>query len=315
MPRKRKTAAFALKVALLFLTPGLVLGALEPFAALAGPTGATPLDNSAAALTAHVTLTFEPNGQRAAFSPPAVALTKRRAPLLKFASRWQPNDFRGFKAPLLVFKSSSALSPAGFIKASHVVRSSTNHPFDRPHESETNSDRINFDSPVLAPLAFVRFCRRYPQECKVSQAVPRPGPIGLDTARGTELAEVNRNVNGMIKPQENHGDVTSEEWLLFPHLGDCNDYAVTKRHELLMRGWPMYSLLLAEVAIPSGEHHLVLIVRTEKADLILDNLNKDIQPISQSEYRWIRAQQPKNPKFWSTIRDWRAPRIAMDVQR
>jgi predicted transglutaminase-like cysteine proteinase len=89
-------------------------------------------------------------------------------------------------------------------------------------------------------------------------------------------------------------------WLVAPKAGDCNDYAVTKRHELLARGWPSRSLLLAEVVISSGEHHLVLVVRTRDSDLVLDNLNENIRHWSKTGYQWVRVQMPSNPKFWRT---------------
>jgi predicted transglutaminase-like cysteine proteinase len=70
---------------------------------------------------------------------------------------------------------------------------------------------------------------------------------------------------------------------------------------LLTHGWPTHSLLLAEVVISSGEHHLVLVVRTCENDFVLDNLNENILPVSQTPYRWVRAQEPINPRFWATI--------------
>ena len=94
----------------------------------------------------------------------------------------------------------------------------------------------------------------------------------------------------------------TEEWLISPSAGDCKDYAITKRHELLARGWPSRALLLSEVVIPSGEHHLVLIVRTKNVDLVLDNLNGDIQSVANRQYHWVRIQSPQNPKFWARVR-------------
>lgn len=157
------------------------------------------------------------------------------------------------------------------------------------------------DTPVLAPVAFIRFCDRYPEDCKNRQPEFEQTPITLTQARLAELAKINRDVNLSIKPEPNLAGVIGEEWLVSPRHGDCSDYAVTKRHELLARGWPSRSLLLAEVVTPSGEHHLVLIVRTREHDLVLDNLNWDIRPVSQIGYQWIRAQQEDNPRFWSTI--------------
>ena len=170
---------------------------------------------------------------------------------------------------------------------------------------------VALSTPVLAPIAFVRFCIRYPEDCKVHSSHGDQTPISLTQARLIELEKINRDINSSIKPTVNLEGVAAETWLVSPSQGDCNDYAVTKRHELLARGWPSRSLLLAEVQLDSGEHHLVLIVRTREDDLVLDNLNSDIRPISHIKYRWIRAQQTENPRFWSTIKVRRPDRIAM----
>jgi predicted transglutaminase-like cysteine proteinase len=159
-----------------------------------------------------------------------------------------------------------------------------------------------FVTPVLAPAAFVHFCNRYPDDCKVRQTEFDQTPVALTEARFIELSKINTAVNSSIKPRVKRKSVLVEDWVVAPHEGNCSDYAVTKRHMLLARGWPSDSLLLAEVAITSREHHLVLVVRTSNRDLVLDNLNSDVRPISQSNYRWIRGQQTENPRFWSTIK-------------
>lgn len=157
--------------------------------------------------------------------------------------------------------------------------------------------RVEFDTPSLAPLAFVRFCLHYARECEVRNGEADQGVITLTQMRLTELLEVNRVVNHLIAPQPNP-DILHAEWRIAPTQGDCSDYAVTKRHELLIRGWPSGALLLAEVILPSREHHLVLVVRTREVDLVLDNLNSDIRPASQSDYRWLRMQREDNPNYW-----------------
>ena len=181
-----------------------------------------------------------------------------------------------------------------------------------PNQIEANVDRIVFNKPVLAPVAFVRFCMRYHEDCKVSPMGSDRAPIPLTKARLAELAKVNQDVNRAIKPEANLGGVMAEEWLVAPRQGDCNDYAVTKRHELLARGWPSHSLLLTEVVVASGEHHLVLVVRTSEDDFVLDNLSAHVRPVSQIAYEWVRAQQIENPKFWAKINVVRANRVALN---
>ncbi len=109
------------------------------------------------------------------------------------------------------------------------------------------------------------------------------------------------------------GNGTFEEWLIAPQAGDCKDYAITKRHELLERGWPSRALLLSEVIVPDGEHHLVLVVRTKDGDLVLDNLNASIRPATMTfrQYQWVRMEMPQNPKFWARVRMPGTVHIAM----
>ena len=173
---------------------------------------------------------------------------------------------------------------------------------------------VAFNTPVLAPVAFIRFCARYPEDCRRRSTDFDQTPVSLTKARMAELSEINREVNLSIEPQPNLESVLTEEWLVAPRRGDCNDYAVTKRHELLAHGWPSRSLLLAEVVTASGGHHLVLVVRTREADLVLDNLNWNIRPVSQVEYQWVRAQQADNPKFWSAINMERIDRVAREAR-
>jgi predicted transglutaminase-like cysteine proteinase len=123
----------------------------------------------------------------------------------------------------------------------------------------------------------------------------------LTPQRRAELVTVNAQVNRRIVPEHNDRGVAGEKWLISPARGDCNDYAVTKRHELLERGWPSRALLLAEVVIGSGEYHLVLVVRTEQGDLVADNLSANIRPWYQTRYRWVRVRSPRNPQFWATV--------------
>lgn len=164
---------------------------------------------------------------------------------------------------------------------------------------ESRMSRISFKVPSLAPMAFIRFCNKYPQDCE-ARSTPSP-PVALTATRMDELAAVNRAVNRAIEPQADNRRVSQEEWLLSPRAGDCNDYAVSKRHRLIARGWPSRSLLLTEVVLPSGKHHLVLVVRTQEDDFVLDNLADDIRPVSQRHYKWVRGQQEKNPKLWSIV--------------
>jgi predicted transglutaminase-like cysteine proteinase len=165
------------------------------------------------------------------------------------------------------------------------------------------SDQVHFGAPVLPPLGHSRFCLRYPDECLVHTIDFRHRNIELTPERWDELNSVNREVNRDIVPYVPIESGATEEWLISPLTGDCKDYAVTKRHELLARGWPSRALLLSEVVVPSGEHHLVLVVRIKSVDLVLDNLNANIRPVAMTygQYDWVRIESPQNPKFWTRV--------------
>jgi predicted transglutaminase-like cysteine proteinase len=139
-----------------------------------------------------------------------------------------------------------------------------------------------------------------PAECVPHRTVFRGGPIALTAERRDELLKVNAQINSSIIPKRNT-EGAGKAWVVSPKTGDCNDYAVTKRHELLARGWPSRALLLAEVVTTSGEHHLVLVVRTREGDIVADNLSQDIKLWTRTPYQWIRIQSPRTPALWSNL--------------
>jgi predicted transglutaminase-like cysteine proteinase len=141
-------------------------------------------------------------------------------------------------------------------------------------------------------------------DCKVHGIDFRRRNISLTPGRWNELNTVNREVNRDIVPEVTAGNGATEEWLISPPAGDCKDYAITKRHELLARGWPSRALLLSEVVVPSGEHHVVLVVRMKDVDLVLDNLNANVRPLAvmYRQYQWVRIETQQNPKFWARVR-------------
>jgi predicted transglutaminase-like cysteine proteinase len=171
--------------------------------------------------------------------------------------------------------------------------------------------RIQVDGPTLAPLAHAHFCKNYARDCRVQKIMFRGGAIDLTAERHQELVQINAEINRAIKPTRVNESVAAEKWLIAPKTGDCNDYAVTKRHQLLARGWPARALLLAEVVTSWGEHHLVLVIRTRQGDLVADNLSADVRNWTQADYRWVRMQSSKNPTFWSTVKPLQAGAMAM----
>ena len=151
--------------------------------------------------------------------------------------------------------------------------------------------RAGSSNPTLAPLAFVRFCMRNGTQC---QPTGQPDEIVQATPQAmAAIDSVNRQVNARIRPSEKEA-----EWRINPATGNCNDYVVSKRHALLASGFPSSALLISVVRTPSGQGHLVLIVRTNREDLVLDNLTTSVLSVAETPYLWIKRQTSIDPRQW-----------------
>jgi len=173
-------------------------------------------------------------------------------------------------------------------------------PLNKPMEPQSAIRHVRFETPTLPPMAHTTFCLRYENECRTKPQF-RGGLVRLTEERWSILKQINQTVNRSIIPDSAEPGSGVESWLINPARGDCNDYAVTKRHELLHRGWPSGALLLSEVVTNWGKHHLILVVRTRSGDLVLDNLTPAIKSWARVPYRWIRIQMPNHARLWTTI--------------
>jgi predicted transglutaminase-like cysteine proteinase len=172
---------------------------------------------------------------------------------------------------------------------------------DRPSQDSNPSAPIVEASPTLAPFQHVRFCLRYPSDCKSD---PRESERIDPTPENFELLDrINRSTNAAIVPvSKDYGADLGNGWTIAPSSGDCNDYAVTKRHELLLGGLPSKALRLSVVKTASGIGHLVLVVATTKGDMVLDNLTDAIRPWQSTDYRWIKIQSAADARFWNEVK-------------
>jgi predicted transglutaminase-like cysteine proteinase len=155
-------------------------------------------------------------------------------------------------------------------------------------------------APTLAPFQHVRFCLRYPSDCKSEPTENRRIDLNEETLK--LLKRVNHSVNMSIIPMpKSYGQDLGDSWTIAPNMGDCNDYAVTKRHELLENGLPSGALRLSVVKTASGIGHLVLVVVTTKGDIVMDDLTEVIRPWQSTNYHWLKVQSATDPKFWYEI--------------
>ena len=150
------------------------------------------------------------------------------------------------------------------------------------------------------PYGFVRFCERDPQECLPTLA--SDARFEATPERLSDLDELNRAVNHEIEPatdMEIYG--VAEYWTLPTTRGDCEDYALLKRHRLIARGWPSAALLMTVVRDEKNEGHAVLTARTTQGDFILDNKIDVVRLWNQTPYHYVMRQSYLNPKVWVSL--------------
>jgi predicted transglutaminase-like cysteine proteinase len=160
--------------------------------------------------------------------------------------------------------------------------------------------RISDGSPTLAPFQYVRFCLRYPAECKSDPTDKER--IDLTAENLDLLRRVNQDVNASIAPtSKGYGTDLRDGWSIGPTIGDCNDYAVTKRHELIASGVPAKALRLSVVKTIGGIGHLVLVVATTRGDVVMDNLTEAIRSWQNTDYQWLKIQSASDARYWFEV--------------
>ncbi|WP_217573629.1 transglutaminase-like cysteine peptidase [Mesorhizobium sp. GbtcB19] len=152
------------------------------------------------------------------------------------------------------------------------------------------------------PYGWLDFCHRRPKECKVP-ALPAAS-VKLTAQNMRTLQRVNQKANRSIKPVSNydHWGTMMDHWD-YPTdgKGDCKIYALYKRKLLLQAGFPRQALLMTVVRDLNNEGHTILTVKTDKGDLVLDNLADEVRPWNATGYYFLKRQSQQNPNTWVSI--------------
>jgi predicted transglutaminase-like cysteine proteinase len=190
------------------------------------------------------------------------------------------------------------------VSAQQVTAFGSIEGFDPP--SARTPPFMRIFGPAQPPHGFVRFCEATPRECASDH---RPeNRFNASAERLRQLDDVNRAVNKAIAPAtdlEIYG--VNEYWTLPRRKGDCEDYALLKRHDLIKMGWPVSALLMTVVRDEKGEGHAVLTARTMQGDFILDNKAEDVRLWSQTPYQYVMRQSYINPRVWVALDTRQAP--------
>lgn len=164
-----------------------------------------------------------------------------------------------------------------------------------------------------APYGFVAFCGFQQAECgsTATEAEAEQPKLKLTAESLLMVTAVNVQTNRDVTPStdaETYG--VSEYWTLPNGKGDCEDYALLKKHRLVAAGLPRQALLLAYVMDESNLGHAILILRTTRGDFVLDNKHDEVEPwqkAAERGYTFIARQSFIDPRLWVSLK---APQTA-----
>jgi predicted transglutaminase-like cysteine proteinase len=158
---------------------------------------------------------------------------------------------------------------------------------------------------MAIPSGYYALCMKGSPVCAPSSgrlAKRADGAVRLTKRLAFELVSVNRDVNRRIRPMSDLAQYgVADRWSVSPKAGDCEDYALTKKADLLKAGWPSSALLIALAVTKRGEQHAVLVVRTDHGDFVLDNLVADVRSWTPKLYRWTSIQSPDQEWAWNKV--------------
>lgn len=165
------------------------------------------------------------------------------------------------------------------------------------------------NAPTSIPIGALDFCKTHTTDCAPTAKVV--SAVTLTPALWQQLLTVNAQYNRDIIAKTDEELYKTVEYWTYPNgYGDCEDYALAKRRDLIAKGWPASTLLMTVVRKPDGEGHAVLMVRTDRGDLVLDNLEGLIKLWNDTPYKYLKRQSQRSLAAWVDIFDNRPVRVA-----
>ncbi len=158
--------------------------------------------------------------------------------------------------------------------------------------------------PTSIPIGAAEFCKTHRDDCGPSPTFVDVEP--LTEANWRQLVTINDAINTSVVPVTD-SDLyrVTELWTYPAGSGDCEDFALEKRRQLIAKGWSPSALLMTVVRQQNGEGHAVLMVRTDRGDLVLDNQVGQILVWKDTSYQFIKRQSQTDSRKWVGIDDTR----------
>nr|WP_120635677.1 transglutaminase-like cysteine peptidase [Ruegeria sp. EL01] len=145
------------------------------------------------------------------------------------------------------------------------------------------------------PTGAQQLCRQYSWACSSKRSMSLTSQQEMKI-----IQQVNRRVNATTREVADQLQYkTRERWALpTSRGGDCEDFALLKKRDLIKAGIDPNKLLIATVLDRSRNGHAVLIYRSASGDLVLDNATNRIKPWADTRYLFLRMQDPNQPRRW-----------------
>jgi predicted transglutaminase-like cysteine proteinase len=160
---------------------------------------------------------------------------------------------------------------------------------------KANSTHLQATISMPAPKGAMAICRKY------SWACASRGQGALSPASELELVKkINSQINEATHEISDRRQYKLPDYWALPTEagGDCEDFALLKKRELVRLGVDPRRLLLATVLDQRRIPHAVLVYRTPNGDLLLDNQRDQLVKWAQSRYIFLRMQNPDKPTEW-----------------
>lgn len=150
------------------------------------------------------------------------------------------------------------------------------------------------------PFGHYEYCKRGGRHCGSQRDA---GPAKMTQSRWAKVRRINTAVNRQIKPVlDINSRGVNEYWEIPKTQGDCEDFALLKRSRMMAAGFKASQLPLTKTRLPNGQAHIVLVVRTDEGDYVLDNLSNSVRPVDSVGYRFLSMQAANNANSWLSIR-------------
>lgn len=130
-----------------------------------------------------------------------------------------------------------------------------------------------------------------------------PSPLSLGRDEWRRVRRLNARLNRAIRHRDDRDLFGKEDFWASPvnGVGDCEDYALAKRRALIQMGVPASVLSIALVRTPRGQSHAVLLMSTDRGEMVLDNLTPRVLRWNQTGYDWVARQAPGRPMDWISL--------------